>query len=56
MQDSIMGRETSLERNLAGPSVSCDYDPLFVESAMGQNKPSRTQRLSEKNPAETGQI
>ena len=56
MQDSIMGKETSLERNLAGPSANTDYDPLFVESVMGQNKSSRPQRLSEKNPTEAGQI
>ena len=54
MQDSIMGRETSLDRNLAGPSPGCDYDPLFVESAMGQNKSSRPVKLPEKGPTETG--
>ena len=50
MQDSITGKETSLERNTTAlNSAGCDYDPLYIETAYNMNNAKRPPKASERN-------
>ena len=50
MQDSITGKEISLERNTTAlNSASCDYDPLYVETAYNAQKATKPPKVADRN-------